>query len=238
MLPGTPAYDAASMIAVIAILMAIYSRGTTGQGQHIDTSVHESSRIGLFPWPVPGYSYALTEEGPPPTPETRLGVSYAPIYPCKDGYIRVIALTPRQWNALVRVLGNPEILLLPDWQDFMYRLGNADDLYVLMIELTMKYTMQELFEAGEREGVPIAPIYDIAGFTNSPQTKAREFFVEVDHPVAGRAPYPGPPYKWTETPAAIRRPAPCLGQHNERVYCEELGLSKDDLSALRCAGVL
>jgi crotonobetainyl-CoA:carnitine CoA-transferase CaiB-like acyl-CoA transferase len=73
---------------------------------------------------------------------------------------------------------------------------------------------------------------------NSPQTKAREYFVEVDHPVAGKADYPGPPYKWTETPATVRRPAPCLGEHNEEVYCQELGLSKDDLVALRGGGIV
>jgi len=238
LLPGSPAYDAASVHASISIVAAIYMRGSIGQGQYIDTSVHETSRTGLYPWIVPNYSYALNPEGPPPTSETRMGASIYPVYPCKDGFIRVIALTPRQWDALVRVLGNPEVLQTPEWRDFIYRIGNADDLYALTLEFTEKYTMLELFEAGRREGVPIAPILDIADFYNSPHTKAREFFVEVDHPVAGKADYPGPPYKWTETPAVIKRPAPCLGEHNEEVYCQEMGFSKDDLAALRGGGVL
>jgi len=238
LLPGVPAYDSACVVAAISILIALYSRSSTGEGQYIDTSVHESSRVGLYPWSVPYYSYALTEGGPPPMPETRMGASIFPVYPCKDGFIRVVALTPKQWDALVRALGSPQVLLLPDWQSFLYRIANAEDLYALMLEFTMKYTMAELLEAGHREGVPIAPIYDLASFANSPQTKAREFFVEVDHPVAGKALYPGSPYRWTETPPTIRRPAPCLGQHNEDIYCGELGLSKDDLAALRRAGVL
>lgn len=238
LLPGSPAYDAASIHASVSIVAAIYMRGTTGQGQFIDTSVHVTSRMGLYPWIVPNYSYALNPEGPPPTSETRMGASIYPVYPCKDGFIRVIALTPRQWDALVRVLGNPEVLSTPEWRDFIYRIGNADDLYALMLEFTEKYTMLELFEAGRREGVPIAPILDIADFYNSPHTKAREFFVEVEHPVAGKADYPGPPYKWTETPAVIKRPAPCLGEHNEEVYCQEMGFSKYDLAALRGGGVL
>lgn len=238
LLPGSPAYDAASVHASVSIVAAIYMRGTTGQGQYIDTSVHVTSRMGLYPWIVPNYSYALNPEGPPPTSETRMGASIYPVYPCKDGFIRVIALTPRQWDALVRVLGNPEVLSTPEWRDFMFRIGNADDLYALMLEFTEKYTMLELFEAGRREGVPIAPILDIADFYNSPHTKARKFFVEVEHPVAGKADYPGPPYKWTETPAVIKRPAPCLGEHNEEVYCQEMGFSKYDLAALRSGGVL
>ncbi len=238
LLPGTPAYDAASMITIIDILAAIYSRGTTGKGQKIDTSVHESARTGLYPWSVPIYSHSLTPDGPLPAPETRLGDSIYPVYPCKDGYIRVIALTPRQWQALLRVLGNPEVLLAPEWENFIYRIGNSRDLYAIMLEFTTKYTQLELFEAGFREGVPIVPIYDIPGFVNSADAKMREFFVEVDHPAAGKGYYPGPPYNWTVTQPSVRRPAPCLGQHNEEIYCQELGLSKDDLIALRCAGVL
>lgn len=56
--------------------------------------------------------------------------------------------------------------------------------------------------------------------------------------MAGKAEYPGPPYKWSESPARIARPAPCLGEHNEEVYCQELGFSKEDLVALRGAGVI
>jgi CoA:oxalate CoA-transferase len=237
-LPGTPSYDAASIIAAISIMVALYQRATTGVGQHCDVSVHECSRLGLYPWMVTIYSYALTPDGPPPAPEGRLGASIYPVYPCKDGFIRVVALTPRQWEALVRVLGEPEVLRLPEWRDFIYRIANATDLYALMLEFTTKYTMAELFEAGHREGVPIVPIYDIAGFVNSPHTKAREFFVELDHPVVSKFNYPGPPYKWTGTSCQIRRPAPCLGEHNEKIYCQELGLSKDDLAALRQAEVI
>lgn len=237
-LPGTPAYDATSLLAAISILIALYHRGTTGKGQYIDAAVHESSRIGLFPWLVPIYSHALTDERITTVTDVRLGGSIYPVYPCKDGYVRVLAITPGQWNALVRVLGDPEVLRLPEWQDFIYRVGNAEDLYTLMVEFTPNYTMFELFEAGHREGVPMIPIHDMAGFVNNPHTKAREFFVEVNHPVIGKALYPGPPYKWTETPASIRRPAPCLGEHNEQIYCRELGFSKGDLSVLRRAGVV
>jgi len=237
-LPGTPAYDAACLVAAISIVVSLYDRGNTGQGHYIDNSVHETARLGLYPWPVPYYSYALNPDAPPPPPEGRMGASIYPVYPCKDGYVRVIALTPRQWESLLNVLGDPEVLCLPEWKDFIYRIANAGDLYALMLEFTMQYTMEELFEAGHREGVPIVPIYDIERFVHSPHTKAREFFRQISHPVVGEFDYPGPPYKWTETPAQIRRPAPCLGEHNEMIYCQELGYTRAELSALRRAGVI
>jgi len=238
LLPGTPAYDAASEIADIEILAAIYCRDAIGKGQKVDVSVHEAARTGLYPWSVPIYSYALNPDGPPPAIESRLGAQIFPVYPCKDGFVRVIAITPRNWQALVRVLGSPEVLMLPDWENFIYRVGNAEDLYAIMLEFTTKFTQIELWEAGFREGVPITPIYDIPTFTNSADATARKFFVEVDHAVAGKGQYPGPPYKWSETQPSVRRPAPCLGEHNEEIYCGELGLTTGDITALRYAGVL
>jgi crotonobetainyl-CoA:carnitine CoA-transferase CaiB-like acyl-CoA transferase len=237
-LPGTPSYDAASLIAAISIVTALYMRGSRGKGQYIDTSVHECSRLGLYPWMVTMYSYNINPGSPPPPPEGRLGAAIYPVYPCKDGMIRVVALTPRQWDALVKVLGEPEVLRLPEWREFFYRIANANDLYALMLEFTTKYTMLELAERGREEGVPIAPIYDVSGFVNSPHTKARGFFVEVDHPRVGKYNAPGPPYKWKGTYCGIRRPAPCLGQHNEDIYCEELGLTRNDLATLRNAGAI
>jgi CoA:oxalate CoA-transferase len=237
-LPGMPSYDAASLIAAISIMGAICQRATTGVGEYCDVSVHECSRLGLYPWMVPIYSYGLNPGSPPPPPEGRLGAAIYPVYPCRDGFVRVVAITPQQWKALVRVLGEPEVLRLPEWQEFMYRIANASDLFALMLEFTTKYTMAELFDAGDREGVPIAPIYDLADFANGPNAKAREFFHEMNHPVVGKFDYPGPPYKWTETSCQIRRPAPCLGEHNERIYCQELGFTEGDLAALRLAGVI
>lgn len=238
LLPGTPAYDAASVAADIQILAVIYCRDTIGEGQKIDVSVHEAARTGLYPWSVTIYSYSLTPGGPLPMPEGRLGAQIFPVYPCKDGFVRVVAITPRNWQALVRVLGSPEVLLMPEWENFIYRVGNADDLYAIMLDFTTKFTQIELWEAGFREGVPIAPIYDIPAFVNSADATARKFFIEVDHPVAGKGQYPGPPYKWTETPASVRQAAPCLGEHNEEIYCGELGLTINDLITLRYAGVL
>ncbi len=238
MMPGSPAYDSASIHASISIVAALFMRGDSEEGQLIQVSVHETSRLGLYPWIIPNDHYAVNHDAPPPTPEVRMGSSIYPVYPCKDGFIRVIALTPRQWDALVRVLDNPDVLQMPEWRDFMYRIGNANDLYFLMVEFTKQYTMLELFEAGSREGVPIAPILKLDDFYNSPHTTARQFFVELDHPIAGKGKYPGPPYKWSETPTVMHRVAPCLGEHNKQIFCRELKFSKDELVTLRAIGAI
>jgi crotonobetainyl-CoA:carnitine CoA-transferase CaiB-like acyl-CoA transferase len=111
-------------------------------------------------------------------------------------------------------------------------------LYDIMVEFTRNYTMMELFETGHQEGVPIAPVLGLSDFVDSPQTRAREFFLDMQHPVIGRFRYPGPPYKWTETPCRVERSAPRLGEHNVAILCERLGFSRMELAALRHAGVV
>ena len=120
----------------------------------------------------------------------------------------------------------------------MHRIIHAAELYDIMVEFTKDFTMMELFETGHEAGVPIAPIVGLSDFVDSPQTRAREFFLDMQHPAIGEFRYPGPPYKWTETPCRVERSAPRLGEHNVAVFCERLGLSRTELAALRRAGVV
>jgi CoA:oxalate CoA-transferase len=237
-LPGMAAYDATSVMAAISIVLALFERGDSGGGHYIDVSVHGNARLAIYPWMVTLHSYNRTPDGPPPAPEGRIGAAVYPVYPCKDGHVRVVALTPWQWDALLTVIGEPEALAGPEWRELLHRVSHAAELYDTMVEFTMNYTMMELFETGHREGVPIAPVLGLSDFIDSPQTRAREFFLDMQHPVIGRFRYPGPPYKWTETPCRVERSAPLLGEHNVAILCERLGLSRTELAALRHAGVV
>ena len=237
-LPGSPGDDAASLVAAVSAVTSLYVRGRTGEGGYIDASIHQSSRLALYPWGLVMW-YAEVEPGKPlPPAHGRMGTMIYPIFPCRDGFVRLVALTRAQWEALLRVIGEPETLSGPEWREFFYRIANMDGLYALMQEHTARFTMEELTERGHEEGVPVAPIYDIEGFHRSPQTRARNYLQEVDHPVAGTFDLPGPPYRWSETSCKIRRPAPCLGEHNQEIYCGELGFSKEELSNMKEAGVI
>ena len=70
------------------------------------------------------------------------------------------------------------------------------------------------------------PIQSVKEAVNSELLAARDFFVEVDHKEAGRVKFPGAPYKLSETPWRVKRPAPMLGEHNDEVYCKMLGYSR------------
>ena len=96
----------------------------------------------------------------------------------------------------------------------------------------------EIFEAGKARKVPLAPVNSIAEVMESEQFKERGFFVNVEHPKAGKLTYPGALHKLSETPWAIRRPAPLLGQHNEDIYCNRLGYTKRELAKMYESGTI
>ena len=96
----------------------------------------------------------------------------------------------------------------------------------------------EICRTAQASRIPISPVSTAADVLTSPHLAAREFFVEVEHPDAGRWPYPGAPYRFAATPWRIRRRAPRLGEHNDEVYGEWLGHPGGELDTLRRAGVI
>jgi crotonobetainyl-CoA:carnitine CoA-transferase CaiB-like acyl-CoA transferase len=92
---------------------------------------------------------------------------------------------------------------------------------------------------GQRRGdiEPSPPAPAIPDLLEAPQLRDHDFFKEIDHPVAGRHTYPGPPFRPEAMPWQAAR-APLLGEHNEEIYCGELGLRREELAILRASGVI
>ena len=84
----------------------------------------------------------------------------------------------------------------------------------------------------------MAPVNTMADLFASEHLKAREFFTDVSHQVAGTLQYPGAPFKVSAGGVAAPRPAPLLGEHNEAVYCGKLGLSRAELEELKQQGII
>lgn len=236
LVPGSLTADCAATYAGVAAMIALRHRNLGGEGQYIEVSVQEAGLGALYPWSVTTYSHApINPATPALNPRGSMGMRG---YPAKDGYVRLGGNVPRQWDALVEWLGSPEVLLLPEWRDARYRRQNQDVLNTLMTEFTEQHTKEYLFHEGQRRGIPATSVNTPAEFLEDPNTKARGYFVSVEHPIVGEALYPGSPYQMTETPVGIRRAAPLLGQHNQEVYHGELGLSPEELAALYHAGVI
>lgn len=247
-LPEKPPIDAphplanqvASVMAGTGIALALFGRGATGEGQHIDISVLEAVIDGVAPWGLPN----LTPDG---APDPRLAGRQTgiisgrstgfPIYPCIDGYVRMWTFTPRQWEALATLLGDP-VLKQPEWQNVGYREEHQSMLVGMFRRYTEGRTVAEVFRKGQALGIPVNPVYSPGQVVDDRHIKSRGFFSELDDREIGKALYPGSPFRLSNTALSHRHPAPSLGEHNQDIYCGELKLTEDELAALCANGVV
>jgi crotonobetainyl-CoA:carnitine CoA-transferase CaiB-like acyl-CoA transferase len=99
--------------------------------------------------------------------------------------------------------------------------------------------MKELYEGAINRGMQLYPVSNCRALAESPQLKDRGFWEEIDHPELGTTiTYPGAWVKMSEARCNIRRRAPLIGEHNQEIYKGELGLSDEELSILKQAGVI
>ena len=104
---------------------------------------------------------------------------------------------------------------------------------------TRTHSVQELFELGQSMRFPWAPVSSPEDVLKSPQLRAREFFIDVDHPELGTTlGYPGMPYKLTPSMEKKWKRAPLIGEDNVQIYEGELGLSSEELGRLSSMKVI
>jgi crotonobetainyl-CoA:carnitine CoA-transferase CaiB-like acyl-CoA transferase len=224
----------AGLNGAVAVMAALLARRRTGRGQHVDVSKQECL-LPMLRRDIAAYAY----DG---EVASRLMRSWkiAPndIVPCKDGYVFIAAVEEAQWQRLVDLMGKPAWAADPRFRDRLGRAEHWESLKPLVETWTLERSKTEICRAAQASRIPISPVSTAADVLASPHLAAREFFVEVEHPDAGRWPYPGAPYRFAATPWRIRRRAPRLGEHNHEVYGEWLGHSGEELDALRRTGVI
>jgi crotonobetainyl-CoA:carnitine CoA-transferase CaiB-like acyl-CoA transferase len=222
-------YDA-GLSGAVATMTALYGRGLSGVGQHIDVSKEEAlislDRVDIG-------AFANDREA-----ASRRRGMLGGLMPCKDGYVVIVAPQQHQWEALVKLMGNPEWALGEKCQDEFARSQNAPELQPLIEEWMLRHTRDEIYHRGQSFSCPVGPVNSAADVFNSPQIKERGFFVELEHPETGRLIYPSAAYKFSETPWRVSRAAPCLSEHNQEVYCRRLGYTSEELASMMASGVI
>jgi len=215
-------------------LAALYSREDTDRGQQVDVSIVECM-TGFHQFTIIRYTYGGEIK---PRSGNRYESTYpVTIYPCKDGYVALSASSPLQQELLYSLVGKPELMEDPRFISPLDRFANADALDALLMPWFQERTREELFHTCEQWRVPCAPVTSPDELLDDPHFKEREFWVEVNHPEAGNLTYPGAPFRMSATPWKKGR-APLLGEHNEEIYCQRLGYTREDLVRLREAGVV
>ncbi len=203
------------LTALVGILAALNHRHLTGRGQRIDVAQMDSM-IGAMQsfsfWNIAGTTFRrVILSG---------AVGFYGLQRAKDGYV------------MLGVSGGR----ITDW--LRERLGVEELTTEALEEWVGGQTVEEVVETLAETGVPVAPVLDLDQVMENEQALAREMFVKVDHPVLGETTEPGFPIKFSETKGEASAPAPLLGQHNLEVYSGLLGLSEDEVEALRKEGVI
>jgi crotonobetainyl-CoA:carnitine CoA-transferase CaiB-like acyl-CoA transferase len=229
---GAPVCDITSgFLLTMGVLAALAQREKTGRGQLVDTSLFEAG-IALTYW-----QSALTfATGVDPQPLGSAHPLSAPYqaFQCRDGWINVGAANQTNWARLTVVLERPDLAKDPRFLTDQDRLKNLGALIELLNGLFAAGTKAHWLEKLSAAGIPAGAVQTISEMHAHPQTAARQMTPLVEHPVAGPMKTLGLPVKFSETPGAITRPAPRLGEHTREVL-REAGLDEAAIASLATA---
>jgi len=233
-------YPAAQYAAAGTLAALFYRDATLGKGQHVDVSMQEAM-ITFYHEQTPVAMWTKTKENVARVGSMDAMVTPCGLYPCKDGWISLCVVTPLEWDTLAQwmyeVTGNEEVLQEQYKGGLISRMPVRDMVNVMVIDFTDRLTARELFLEGQKRKLVVMPVNNVPGLLDDVQLNARGFWVELHHPVVGRMKYPkGPLY--SDVIGVPLKAAPLLGEDNERIYCDELGYSREDLAVLRTTGVI
>lgn len=224
--------------AATALLAALHFRNRTGQGQHIEVAQVESAIAFL------GISLLdYTANGRVPEPDGNSWPYASPhgVYRCAgdDRWCAIGVFTDEEWQGLCRTLGEPSLVASERFATFRSRQAHEGELSQIIEAWTSTRTPHEVMEELQGAGVPAAAVQDIEDLlAHDAQMKHRGHYVVMTHPEAGNMTYEAPIYKLPDAEAKLRSPQPLIGQHNDHVFKEILGISEEQINQLIVEGVI
>ena len=236
--PGSPtiADYLAGLYGAYSTLVALEHRRSTGRGQVIDISLFEGVFRILDNLTIAYQKLGFVRE--------RSGTATANVvphnhYPTRDGrWVAIACTTDRIFERLAEAMGRAEMGSDPRYATGAARVENRDEVDAAVSAWTRTLDMDDLVRELDEREVPVSPINSIADIFRDPHFAARGCMVEVDDPILGPTRMPGVVPRLSDSPGLVERLAPSLGEHNEEVYGELLGLDATDLAALSDEGVI
>jgi formyl-CoA transferase len=226
----------AATFACVGALSALHYREKTGRGQIVDSAIYEAvlnmmeSLITEFD--KTGYIRERTGAILP-------HVAPSNVYPTSDGSMVLIAGNQDTvFGRLAQAMGQPELAKDPQYATHAARGTNQKQLDDLVGKWTRTKTRTQLLELMSESGVPAGLIYRAPEMLEDPHFQAREAIVTVPHPDFGELKMQNVAPKLSETPGSIRTPSPELGQHNDEIFLNLLGLQRERYESLKSRKVI
>jgi crotonobetainyl-CoA:carnitine CoA-transferase CaiB-like acyl-CoA transferase len=232
---GVPIADIGTgMFAAFGIVCAYIARQRTGEGQLVDTSLLDTS-IALSL--VESATFLAGGELPAPLGSTHRRNAPHGAFRVKDGYIAITADSAHFWRRFCQIMELEALLDDPRFKTNADRVANKQLLQSIIENVTATHEGSYWLEKLGDAEIPCGPVNSYAEVFNDPHVLARQMLMEVEHPVAGRVRMTGINVKLSQTPGALQRPAPTLGQHTHQVL-RTLGYQDQTIDQLKVAGVI
>lgn len=236
--------------AALGCMVAYYHREMTGEGQHVDVSMQQSAA-----WfqanAVPTYELngAILKRAGAFRAGMSRNVGQRQVWKCKDGYVFFNVIGGRtgakSLSSLVAWMDEEKLatdfLLNMEWDTFdMFKVNQEvmENISKPVGDFFLKHTRKELLQGAVPRGVSIGPLSSMLDLLDDPCLNERDFWTKIEHPELGTSiTYPKTFIRSTEMDCSTRFRAPLIGEHNGEVY-EEIGLSEEDLQALKKDGII
>jgi crotonobetainyl-CoA:carnitine CoA-transferase CaiB-like acyl-CoA transferase len=164
-------------------------------------------------------------------------VEYA-LYECADGWAAIHVVTEAHFQNLVKAMGRPELGADPRFKTNADRVAHMDETDALVTDWTRTLPKMEVAARLKAARVPCAPVRTAPEVMHDPHMHERGMLEEIDHPELGRITVPTTPLRLHGVPKRPTMPSPTPGQHNAEIYGDWLGLSAQEVAALKDEGVI
>lgn len=239
---GPPTKVGVAVVDVVAgllltglILAALHRRERTGRGEDVETSLLQAAVALLI---NVASNYLVSGEVP-----GRWGNAHANIVPYQtfataDGHLNVAIANDGLWRTFCQIIGEPSWAEDPEFATNAARTRNRERLVPLLAARFARLPTAAWLTRLEAAGLPCGPVNTVAEVLADPAVRHLKMVQEVEHPTLGKVPLLGIPFTLAGSPSVIRRPPPRLGEHTGEVLGEVLGISPEDVEALRREAVL
>ena len=220
--------------SVHVILAALFHRERTGRGQAVELPMLETMAQFVLGDHMGGRTF-----DPPlgPVGYSRLLAPDRRPYKTSDGYVCTLVYTDGQWRSFYRAIGrsDAEFDADPRLGSQYIRAQHYAALYALVAEELVKKTTAEWLNILKEHDIPVGPVHDLDELIDDPHLNAVGFFEDMEHPTEGALRMVGVPSRWSDSPAAITRPTPNLGEHSAEVL-REAGYTQQEIDKLFASG--
>ena len=220
------------------IMTALYERTQTGEGRLVEVAMQDTAYPTLAS--NLGFTYRGSGALPPRVGNRHGGLALAPynVYEAKDGHIAVVCVTEPHWHKMLAAMGREDLKDDPRFSTNKARVENLSQTDEVVQQWASARTRDELVALSKQHGFPAAPVRNLIEVMNDPHMHARGMLEWIEDQDLGRIVLPGSPLMIHGADRVATVSSPKLGQHNQEIYGQWLGMSDASIEALKKEGTI